>query len=122
MLAQTGPDRPERSRAAWYRGNIHTHTITTDGDSSAADLVRWYRDQKYNFLVLSDHNTLIDVDGLNALNALLEAVAPQGGSSAADIIQRNVDAAGVAGGVPVIRRTTPAEAGGRESKTSGTKC
>src|SRR5215204_6204039 len=52
----------------WFKGNTHTHTLNSDGDSTPDDVVRWYRDHKYNFLVLTDHNYLTSVDGLNALH------------------------------------------------------
>jgi hypothetical protein len=59
--------RPERAKGRWYKGNTHTHTINTDGDSSPEEVVGWYRQQKYHFLVLSDHDMVTAVDGLNAL-------------------------------------------------------
>ena len=52
----------------WYKGNTHTHTLNSDGDSTPDDVVRWYREHGYRFLVLSDHNFLTSVDGLNALH------------------------------------------------------
>ena len=42
----------------WYKGNIHTHTTESDGDASPETVVRWYRRNGYDFLVLSDHNHL----------------------------------------------------------------
>jgi len=59
----------------WYKGNTHTHTINTDGDSAPDDVVRWYRERKYHFLVLSDHDTVTSVDGLNAIFAVGERPA-----------------------------------------------
>src|SRR5262249_8131613 len=52
----------------WYKGNTHTHTLNSDGDSTPDDVVKWYREHGYNFLVLSDHNFLTSVDGLNAVH------------------------------------------------------
>lgn len=51
----------------WFKGNLHTHTINSDGDSTPDEVVRWYREHGYDFLVLTDHNFLTGVDGLNAL-------------------------------------------------------
>ena len=51
----------------WFKGNTHTHTLNSDGDSTPGDVVRWYREHGYHFLVLTDHNFLTSVDGLNAL-------------------------------------------------------
>jgi len=52
----------------WYKGNTHTHTLNSDGDSTPDDVVRWYREHGYQFLVLTDHNFVTGVDGLNALH------------------------------------------------------
>ena len=46
------------SKASWYKGNIHTHTSKSDGDTEPARVVSWYRRHGYDFLVLSDHNHL----------------------------------------------------------------
>jgi hypothetical protein len=53
----------------WYKGNTHTHTLNSDGDSTPDEVVRWYREHGYQFLVLTDHNFHTRVDGLNALHA-----------------------------------------------------
>lgn len=42
----------------WYKGNTHTHTWWSDGDSPPETVVKWYKDHGYHFLVLSDHNVL----------------------------------------------------------------
>ncbi|MEX0891715.1 MAG: CehA/McbA family metallohydrolase [Gemmatimonadota bacterium] len=51
----------------WLKGNTHTHTLESDGDSPPETVVRWYRDHDYNFLVLSDHNVFTDPAGLTQL-------------------------------------------------------
>jgi hypothetical protein len=48
----------------WYKGNTHTHTTESDGDSSPEYVANWYRNQGYDFLVLSDHNVFTDPAGL----------------------------------------------------------
>lgn len=50
----------------WYKGNTHTHTLNSDGDSTPGDVVRWYREKGYHFCVITDHDYFTDVDGLNA--------------------------------------------------------
>jgi hypothetical protein len=128
--------RPPLARAQspaamhWYKGNTHTHTLNSDGDSTPDDVVRWYREHGYRFLVLSDHNFLTSVDGLNALHGADEqfllikgeevtdrledkpihingldvsgTVDPQHGHTVVDVIQRDVDAIRKAGGVPHV--------------------
>jgi hypothetical protein len=114
-LAQAAAGAPLR----WYKGNTHTHTLNSDGDSTPDEVVKWYREHDYDFLVLTDHNFLTSVDGLNALHGADEQflvikgeevtdrfekkdlhingldvstrVDPQHGSSVVDVLQRNVD-------------------------------
>jgi hypothetical protein len=44
----------------FQRGNIHTHTTRSDGKQSPQEVAAWYRDHGYQFLVLSDHDVLVD--------------------------------------------------------------
>jgi hypothetical protein len=118
------------SVTTWYKGNTHTHTLNSDGDSTPDDVVRWYRSHGYRFLVLTDHNFLTSVDGLNALHGadekflvvrgeevtdafgdkplhvngvnLARQVEPQHGTSVLDTLQRTIDAIRGADGVPHI--------------------
>jgi len=60
------------SSLRWYKGNTHTHTLNSDGDSTPDAVVRWYREHGYHFLVLTDHNFLTGVDGLNAVHGANE--------------------------------------------------
>jgi hypothetical protein len=104
----------------WYKGNTHTHTINSDGDSFHDDVVKWYRLHDYNFLFITDHNFLTKVDVLNELygvdgeyliihgdevsdryekkpvhlNALNPKynVLPQGGNGVVETLQNNIDA------------------------------
>lgn len=49
----------------WYRGNTHTHSLNSDGDSPPDSVARWYRDRAYNFLFITDHEKLTDPAPLN---------------------------------------------------------
>jgi len=42
----------------WLKGNTHTHTLWSDGDTAPEMVVDWYQSHGYDFLVLSDHNVL----------------------------------------------------------------
>ncbi len=66
-LSQIEPARPAVA-SHWWKGNLHTHTLNSDGDSTPDEVARWYRDHHYNFLVLTDHNYLTDVRGLNSVH------------------------------------------------------
>ena len=59
---------PSAAPARYFKGNLHTHTLNSDGDSTPDDVVRWYRERDYQFLTLTDHNYLTSVDGLNAVH------------------------------------------------------
>lgn len=54
LPAQVEPDPPAR----WWKGNLHTHTLWSDGDDFPEMITEWYRDKGYHFLALSDHNLL----------------------------------------------------------------
>jgi hypothetical protein len=47
---QTGP--------TYWKGNLHTHTLWSDGDDFPEMIADWYKRHGYNFLTLSDHNVL----------------------------------------------------------------
>jgi hypothetical protein len=134
LFAMSGPTNSEvgssPSTRRWYKGNTHTHTLNSDGDSTPEDVVRWYREHGYQFLVLTDHNFLTGVDALNALHGaderflvmkgeevtdkfgdkplhlngldVAELVTPQKGTSVVDTLQRNVDAIRKVQGIPHI--------------------
>ncbi|MGV3724473.1 MAG: histidinol-phosphatase [Actinomycetota bacterium] len=50
--------RSERSEARWWKGNLHTHTLWSDGDNYPEMIADWYKGKDYQFLALSDHNVL----------------------------------------------------------------
>jgi hypothetical protein len=49
---------PADPPARWWKGNLHTHTLWSDGDDFPEMIAEWYRDRDYHFLTLSDHNRL----------------------------------------------------------------
>jgi hypothetical protein len=132
LFAATARSQPQPgdARMRWYKGNTHTHTLNSDGDSTPDDVVRWYREHGYQFLVLTDHNFVTSVDGLNALHGADERflvirgeevssnvnskpvhvnsldgkqrVGAQTGSNILDVLQRSVDAIRGVSGVPHI--------------------
>ncbi len=42
----------------WFKGNLHTHSLWSDGDGYPDMIVDWYRSKGYHFVALSDHNIL----------------------------------------------------------------
>lgn len=47
-----------QEEARWWRGNLHTHTLWSDGDDYPEMVIDWYRSHGYDFLALSDHNII----------------------------------------------------------------
>ena len=46
--------------ARWWKGNLHTHSLWSDGDDYPEMIADWYKERGYHFLALSDHNILSD--------------------------------------------------------------
>jgi hypothetical protein len=42
----------------WFKGNLHTHSLWSDGNDFPEMICDWYRRNGYQFLTLSDHNIL----------------------------------------------------------------
>jgi hypothetical protein len=128
-VAEASADRQDPG-PLWFKGNLHTHTLNSDGDSTPDDVVRWYREHGYNFLVLTDHNYLTSVDGLNALHGANDKflvvkgeevtdrlgekpvhvnglnperlIKPPGGATVVAMVQNMIDAIRAGGGVPSV--------------------
>lgn len=107
----------------WFRGNLHTHSSNSDGDSPPAVVAAWYRDAGYDFLALTDHDRLTDpsvmkeasgpmlllpgeeiTSGPVHVNGLgiREPIEPRYGADAAETIALDVAAIRAQGAVPVL--------------------
>ena len=42
----------------WWKGNLHTHSLWSDGDDYPEMIAAWYKDRGYHFLAISDHNVM----------------------------------------------------------------
>lgn len=60
ILSTAGCSRPPVQ--TWWKGNLHTHTFWSDGDEFPESVLAWYRDHEYDFVALSDHNTIAESD------------------------------------------------------------
>ncbi len=123
-------EAPAAATAKWYKGNLHTHTLNSDGDSSPLEVATWYRENGYRFLVLSDHNYLTEVDRFNPIIAarekfllmqgeevttsfqqrpvhinaidLKELILPQPGTTLVETIRKNIDLIRQKGAIPSL--------------------
>ncbi|MBI2619423.1 MAG: PHP domain-containing protein [Ignavibacteriales bacterium] len=132
IQAQESPLRfelpPPVAGSRWFKGNTHTHTLESDGDSPPETVIRWYRANRYDFLVISDHNVWVDpsrfanlIDStfilipgeeitsgfarkpvhVNGLN-IPHVIEPRTDTTLLGTIQKNVDAVREVAGVPHI--------------------
>lgn len=44
--------------STYWKGNLHTHSLWSDGDDFPEMIADWYKKNGYHFLTLSDHNVL----------------------------------------------------------------
>jgi hypothetical protein len=113
----------------WYKGNLHTHTTNSDGDTNPKDVILWYKDHGYDFLSITDHNFITRVHDfgdlvsdefilisgneisdqfekiplhLLALGLYDEKIEPTGGEGIVSTLQNNVVSIRQAGAVPVL--------------------
>lgn len=100
-----GQSQPSR----WYKGNTHTHTLNSDGDSSPSDVVKWYKENGYNFLFITDHEHITPADPLNAAFARSEEFIVFQGQEITDQVEtkpHHVNALGVSTVIMPKRGTT----------------
>ncbi len=118
------------TKAKWFKGNTHTHTLKSDGDSTPEEVTKWYSDNGYNFLFITDHETITPVDELNQtfgkadlfavftgqevtdrldgkpyhINGLgvSKVTMPQRGKTVVENLQLNVDSVRASGGIAQI--------------------
>ncbi|MDH7601779.1 MAG: CehA/McbA family metallohydrolase [Armatimonadota bacterium] len=55
----------------WLKGNLHTHTTFSDGDSEPSEVCRRYADNGYHFLSITDHGVFVDPADLRCSDLVL---------------------------------------------------
>ena len=114
----------------WYKGNTHTDTLNTDGRDVPYDVAKWYREHRYNFVVITDHEYITGVEPLNTLLGrtgsflvisgqevtdssegkpihsnglgLTKVVMPSKLGTRVESLQKNIDNIRAAGGIPQL--------------------
>ncbi len=43
---------------SWWKGNLHTHSLWSDGDDYPEMIADWYKERGYHFVVFTEHNIL----------------------------------------------------------------
>lgn len=79
----------------WLRGNLHVHTTLGDGALSPQETVRRYAELGYDFLMISEHDVLADLSGLDPCGiVLIPGVEVSGGAHVLDVGARTLIPAG----------------------------
>jgi len=87
FIVFTSALQAQDSGQRWYKGNLHTHSLWSDGDDFPDMIVRWYVEHDYQFLALTDHNVLSEGEKWMSAAAIIE----RGGE---DVIEKYLQAMG----------------------------
>lgn len=89
VLVGAADPMPSDPPMRYWKGNLHTHSLWSDGDDFPEMIAEWYRTHGYNFLAISDHNVL----SRGARWMKVDTVLERGGRSAMEkYLQRFGDA------------------------------
>ena len=71
VMAQRPTDAPNAplpplpvadARPQYWKGNLHTHSLWSDGDDFPEMIADWYKRHGYHFLALTEHNVIADAE------------------------------------------------------------
>jgi hypothetical protein len=51
---------PPRLESNYWKGNLHTHSLWSDGDDFPELIADWYKQHGYQFLALTEHNVIAE--------------------------------------------------------------
>jgi hypothetical protein len=63
------PGSTNRRGPGWYRGDLHGHTVHSDGSWGVDGLVQYARANKLDFVTLTDHNTVSALAEMDSYSA-----------------------------------------------------
>jgi len=64
-------ENPFEAEGVWLKGNLHTHTTVSDGLLPPQERVAAYQARGYDFLALTDHERLADLQSVKAKGIIL---------------------------------------------------
>jgi predicted metal-dependent phosphoesterase TrpH len=108
LAAPDGPGGAGGAPLGWFRGNLHCHTTASDGRLSPQETAAWFRAAGYDFLALTDHNTIVDPAGVDAGDLCLIAATELTASGAALGGNYHLVALGLPADVTLPPPSTPA--------------
>ena len=69
-MGRSAPEAPGALNVPRLRGNLHAHTLFSDGVKSPTELIAAYEAMEYDFLAITDHEDLISDEYWRALGRL----------------------------------------------------
>ncbi|MCG2770392.1 MAG: CehA/McbA family metallohydrolase [Chloroflexota bacterium] len=106
---------PYETTGEWYKGNVHTHSLNSDGSASPQEVCVLYAQEGYDFLAITDHDVLTDilpeVDIIHLPGEELSTPSPCGHMVALNIQvpvdlnisdQDRIKAVNAQGGIPIL--------------------
>jgi hypothetical protein len=69
------------SPVGWWKGNLHTHSLWSDGADYPEMIAAWYRDHGYHFVVFTEHDRLQEGEMWVDMNAADDGWPPRNQSA-----------------------------------------
>lgn len=94
-MMRTVFNNPFEARGRWFKGNLHTHSLNSDGNLTVKQLTSLYRSCGYDFLSITDHGVLTVTEGLSTPRFLLipgeeVSVGASGAGTSLHIVALNI--------------------------------
>ncbi len=59
-MPMSAQEPAQEAAPRWWKGNLHTHSLWSDGDEFPELAIDWYKSHGYHFLAMTDHNIVPD--------------------------------------------------------------
>jgi len=76
LVGRAGHTAPRKNGARWLKGDLHCHTLHSDGLNSVEEIVRNAVELGLDFLAVTDHNTSTHFEDMDALSHLPIVLIP----------------------------------------------
>jgi len=70
------PVKREKRREEWIKGDLHLHTIHSDGDATIEEVARKAIEKGLDFIAITDHNTITQLEEIGKLSSLPIVIIP----------------------------------------------
>jgi hypothetical protein len=81
LVAAGRANAPPAMPEAWWKGNLHTHSLWSDGGEFPERIAEWYREHGYHFVAFTEHDMLQAGEQWVDINAPDEGWPPRNAST-----------------------------------------